>query len=303
MTSNTMDFAASRTFWETVINIASFAATPALQHGYGTNAVEDNASAASLTNAVSDFGTVYATMQESLRNNNASIKAMQGQIQMLCNAIGNQPPASMLQYPQKNHQDCQARGGQCGQQQNQGQQGKPSGGGPGTNNSGSGNRLCSRGYNQGSGMTFNSGGGNHPTQGMSQAPPSPLKQFKNWNYCYIHDGNIHGTHTSATCAQPGENHQRATTTSNTTMGANNKRLHETLPLSAAGQCPPAARPPLPPTNYTPTFLMPFGNNGPWFPTAPSSWGFSSHAAAYQRTDNSSTPSGNIHDGKYHGVQQ
>jgi hypothetical protein len=51
-----------------------------LQHGYDKNAVEDNASAASLTNAVSNFGTTYAATQESLHNNNASINAMQGQI-------------------------------------------------------------------------------------------------------------------------------------------------------------------------------------------------------------------------------
>jgi hypothetical protein len=106
--TNNMDFAAFRSFWDTAVNIVSFTATPASQHGYGMNAAEDNASAASLTNAVSNFGVVYATMQESLCNNNAFINAMQGQIQMLCNAIGNQPPASMLQYPQQNNQDCQA---------------------------------------------------------------------------------------------------------------------------------------------------------------------------------------------------
>ncbi len=41
-----------------------------------------------------------------MRNNYASINAMQGQIQILCNAICNQPPTSMLQYPQQNNQDC-----------------------------------------------------------------------------------------------------------------------------------------------------------------------------------------------------
>jgi hypothetical protein len=102
------------------------------------NAVEDNASAASLTNAVSNFGTAYAAMQESLHNNNTSINAMQGQIQMLCNAIGNQPPTGMLQYPQQNYQDCQAPSSQHGQQQNQGQQGQPIGGGCSTNNAGGG---------------------------------------------------------------------------------------------------------------------------------------------------------------------
>jgi hypothetical protein len=77
------------------VNIVSFTATLALQHGYDMNAVEDDASAASLTNTVSNFGVAYA-MQESLQNNIACINAMQRQIQMLCNAIGNQPPAGML---------------------------------------------------------------------------------------------------------------------------------------------------------------------------------------------------------------
>ena len=42
------------------------------------NAIEDNPSATYLTNAVSNFGAAYATTQESLQNNNASINAMQG---------------------------------------------------------------------------------------------------------------------------------------------------------------------------------------------------------------------------------
>jgi hypothetical protein len=150
--TNTINFAPFRTFWETNINIVSFTATLALQHGYGMNAVEDDASAASLTNAVSNFGAAYTAMQESLRNNNASINAMQGQSQMLCNAIGNQPPAGMHQYPQQNSTDHCARGGRCGQQQNQGQQGQTIGSSWGTNNGGGGNGLYrgnggSGGYN------------------------------------------------------------------------------------------------------------------------------------------------------------
>jgi hypothetical protein len=103
--TNTMDFAAFHILWETAINISSFTTTLALQHGYGVNIVEDYASSASLTNAVSNFGVAYTATQELLCNNNASINAMHGQIQMLCNAIGNQPPAGMLQYPQQNNQD------------------------------------------------------------------------------------------------------------------------------------------------------------------------------------------------------
>ncbi len=75
-----MDFTAFRFFWETAINISSFTTTPASQHGYGMNAVEDNPSAASPMDAVSNFGTAYAPTQESLHNNIASINAMQGQI-------------------------------------------------------------------------------------------------------------------------------------------------------------------------------------------------------------------------------
>jgi hypothetical protein len=66
----------------------SFTATPTLQRGYVMNFVDEDASAASLTDAVSNFGGAYTTTQESIQNNNASINAMQGQIQMLCNAIG-----------------------------------------------------------------------------------------------------------------------------------------------------------------------------------------------------------------------
>jgi hypothetical protein len=109
--TNTMDFATFHASWETAVNIASFTATPALQNGCSMNALEDNASTASLTDAVSNFGTAYVAMQESIGNNNAFINAMQGQIQMLCNAIGNQPPASMLHYPQQNNRDHQANGG------------------------------------------------------------------------------------------------------------------------------------------------------------------------------------------------
>jgi hypothetical protein len=85
--TNNMDLAACRTFWEITVNIASFTATLALQHSYGMNAVENNASAASLTDAISNFGAAYAATQESQRNKNTSINAMQGQIQMVCNMI------------------------------------------------------------------------------------------------------------------------------------------------------------------------------------------------------------------------
>jgi hypothetical protein len=287
-----MDFAAFRSFWETAINIGSFTATPALQHGYGMNTIEDNQSAAYLTDAVFNFGAACAAMQESLHNKNTSINAMQGKIQTLCNKLGNQPPASMPQYPQHTNQRHWARGSQCGQQQNQGQQQQPSGSSGGTNNGGRQNGLYrdngnSSGGNPGSRMTFNSGSGSYPAHGTSN-PPSPIKKFNNWNYCHTHGGNIYNNHTSTTCAQPGVNHQHAAIRSNT-MGGNNKGLLENILPGATGQRAPAAQPTLQPTNWAPTFAMPFGNNGPRFPTAPGSWGFGPHAAAYQHTNNIPPP--------------
>jgi hypothetical protein len=289
-TANDMDCAAFHPFWENAVNIASFTATIASQLGYGMNAVEDDQSVAYLTNAVSNFGVAYAATQESLRNNNASINAMQGQIQMLCNTLDNQPPAGMPQYPQQTNQGCQAQGRQRGQQQNQGQQGQPSGGGGGTNNGGGQNGLyrgnnTSHGTNPGS--TFNSGSGSYPTQGTSNTL-CPFKKFNNWNYCHTHGCNIQNNHTSTTCVQPGVNHQHVATRSNM-IGGNNKGIFKTILVGANAQYTPAAQPAQQPTNYTPTFAMPFGNNGPRFPTAPGSWGCGPHADAYQHANNIPSP--------------
>jgi hypothetical protein len=64
--TNSMDFVAFHTFWETAINIASFTATPASHHGYGMNTIEDNTSADSLTNTVSNFGAACVCVIETL---------------------------------------------------------------------------------------------------------------------------------------------------------------------------------------------------------------------------------------------
>ncbi len=126
-------------------------------------------------------------------------------------ATSPSPACSNTHSPQQQHdQDRRARGGRCGQQQGQGQQGQPISGSHGTNNgSGSGGgyyQIGSRNFD-GGGSYANSGGGSYPTPSTSQAPPSLVKRFKNWNYCHTHEGDIHYTHTSVTCAQPGEHHQ------------------------------------------------------------------------------------------------
>jgi hypothetical protein len=73
------------------------------------------------------------------------------------------------------------------------------------------------------------------------------------------------------------------------MGGNNNRLLKTILPGAPGQRALAVQPTQQPTNYTPTFAMPFKNNGPWFPTASGSWDFGPHAAAYQRTNSIPPP--------------
>ena len=83
-----IDFAAFKSFWENAVQIAAFTSVPASQHGYGMVATNDDTST-SLTNAVSNFGTVYAATQESLQSNTANIMTIQGQFQMLCQAVRN----------------------------------------------------------------------------------------------------------------------------------------------------------------------------------------------------------------------
>ena len=109
-------------------------------------ATDDNASA-SLTDAVSNFGAVYAATQESLRSNTANIMAIQGQLQMLCQTVRNgQPPPGVINYQQH------PRGG-CGLGQQHG-----------CNNGGGGGYGGGR-YNGGGGNNHGGGGANQNTNG------------------------------------------------------------------------------------------------------------------------------------------
>jgi hypothetical protein len=101
---------------------------------------------ASLTDAVSNFGTAYAATQESLQSNTANINAIQGQLQMLCQALGNgQPPPGVINYQQR------PRGGRGRGQQRGGNNGGRGGNGGGGYNGGGAN------YNGGN-QTRNGGG-------------------------------------------------------------------------------------------------------------------------------------------------
>jgi hypothetical protein len=302
----TNDFTAFRAFWEDAVNIASFTATAASSHGYGMAADKDNSSA--LTDAVSNFGAAYAATQESQHTSNKAINAMQGQIHMLCQALGSHPPPNMMPY----HQQQGARP-PCGGQQGQGRggggpghvgtqvfNGNVYGGGRGYNgggggyNSGGGGYIGIGGYSGsgGGGGGFNGGGsyngggfggsGSGPTP--KGAAANPVKRFENWHYCHTHGGNVDDNHTSTTCACPGEHHQRAATHANT-MGGNMRGMHKTILPSAVGHAPPTPQPLPRSINYAPIFSAPFGANLPHIPMTPGSWGLGPHAAAYTQANN------------------
>jgi hypothetical protein len=114
-TRKTNDFVSFKTFRENTVQIAAFTAVPASQHGYGMSATDNDALAHLLTDAVSTFVMAYAATQETLQLNAANIAAIQGQLQMLCQAVGtSQPPQQQPQYPWNGRGRGQQRGGNNG---------------------------------------------------------------------------------------------------------------------------------------------------------------------------------------------
>jgi uncharacterized membrane protein YgcG len=155
--SKTNNFAAFKSFWESSVQIAAFTSVPASQHGYGMDATKQDPE--SFMNAVSNFGTAYATTQESLRSTAANIASMEGQIQMLCQAIGAGQPPPAIQYQQQHPHHPRGGRGRGQQHGGGGHNGRNYGSGGGNFGGGcSSNRNGGGGYN-GSGGSHNSGGG------------------------------------------------------------------------------------------------------------------------------------------------
>jgi hypothetical protein len=100
--------------WADAIAPVNQMAVPALQHGYGMTAVDDNALVASYGDSLTIFGAAYATIQETMKNQADSLVAMQIQlanIQQFCMAFDQQPPSrgyalAQQQYTFKNHNKC-----------------------------------------------------------------------------------------------------------------------------------------------------------------------------------------------------
>jgi len=80
--------------------------------------MDDDASIASYTESLANFGAAYAAMQESMKSQATTMAAMQGQltnIQQLCMAVGQQPPPNIYapsqQQPTFNNRRNRRNGG------------------------------------------------------------------------------------------------------------------------------------------------------------------------------------------------
>ena len=167
--------------WSGAIALVNQTVTPALQHGYDMAAVNNNASIASYTKTMTNFGATYAATQDTMKSQAASLAVMQGQlenIQQFCMAVGQQPPSTIYQPPNNNYAPVQ----QQGMTYNRGGRGGCRGGG----GQGGGNQQ----------PTWYGFGGAGVQQ---QHAPTPFKQYNNWNYCFSHGGNVNNAHTSKTC--------------------------------------------------------------------------------------------------------
>ena len=163
---------------------------------------------------MSNFGAAYTATQDSMKSLAASLAAMQGQlanIQQFCMAVGQQPPSNIYQplsnsyAPRSNNaqptaaeEEAEADGGHGGNNQ------QPTWYGAGAQ--------------------------------QGQHAPTPFKRYENWDYCFLHRGNVE--HTSDTCPKPRPAHNRHATRANM-MGRLVAGMHKSiLPLAAGRTGPP-----------------------------------------------------------------
>ncbi len=93
-------------YWADAIALVNQTAVPALQHGYGMAAMDDDASITLYSESLANFGATYAATQESIKTQATTMAAMQGQltnIQQFCMAVCQQPPPNIYAPPQQQH--------------------------------------------------------------------------------------------------------------------------------------------------------------------------------------------------------
>jgi hypothetical protein len=168
-------------FCSNAITLVNQTSVPALQHGYGMAAMDDNGgSIASYGESLANFGAAYAATQETVKSQADSLFAIQAQLKGLpqfCVAVGQQqpPPNNIYYAPQQQQRRHNNSRNKCG------------GGG------------CSG---------FNGNGGGYPQQPILHQgqqsgghglvrPPTPYKRWENWNYCHTHGSDVKDAHTSA----------------------------------------------------------------------------------------------------------
>jgi hypothetical protein len=78
------------------IALVNQTAVPALQHGYGITAMDDDALVALYSDLLANFGAVFAATQETMKSQADSLVAMQNQLSIiqLCMNVGQQPLSS-----------------------------------------------------------------------------------------------------------------------------------------------------------------------------------------------------------------
>jgi hypothetical protein len=100
-------------YWARAITLINQTSIPAVQHGYGMAAMDNDALHASYSELLPNFGAAYAAMQETIKTQATSMAAMQGQlanIQQFCMAVGQQPPPTIYAPTQQQHMSNNRRG-------------------------------------------------------------------------------------------------------------------------------------------------------------------------------------------------
>jgi hypothetical protein len=169
-------------YWADGIALLNQTAVPALQHGYGMTAMDNDALVTLYGDLLANFGAMYAITQEIMKIQADSLVAMQNQIANIhkfCMAVDQQPPSSVYTPAQ---QQCMFTNHI-----------KRSGGG----------QSNIHGFPQQPTMSF---GGTRGGQQQTLRPPTPYKHWESQNYCHSHGGDVDDNHTSAMCDKPGPMH-------------------------------------------------------------------------------------------------
>ncbi len=187
-------------------------------------AMDNNGSSIALySKSLANFGAAYAATQETVKSQADSISTIQAQLaglQQFCMAVGQQqpPPNNIYYAPQQQQRHHNNSRNNCGGR-----------GGGGYNGNGGGYRQ------QPTSHQGQQGGGHGPVR-----PPTPYKQWENWNYCHMHGGDVKEAHTSAMCPRQGPFHNPNAMHANT-MGGSPAGMHKTILPSASGCTPPPPR--------------------------------------------------------------